>query len=538
MSRTKFMRGFVCILMAFVFVIAFAACDNQDNAPAEETQKADTEAPATDAAQTSESTETEEPAEPQKLFEETETLTILCTSHPSYPYSEDMWVFNAVEDAANVELNMIAVLDNFDDKFNVQMASGDLPDIIYGRFSHCNQYYDQGAYVSLSENIDKMPNVKAYMDSDERYEQYFNVAYAMPDGQTYILPWTGNELILNKIGWMFRKDIFDLNGLEEFSTDEEMYETLKDLKEIYPESYPLSFRKGVGQLHFIAPSYGTADTAYYDFENDDWKYGPISDEFKTMVMFYNKLYEEDLIPPDFLSFSTGTWENTIITSSAFVTIDYYNRTNMFNGALTEENPDALLAYTPGPKGSTLPEGEERILLKSGFRDQGAMVCNTDNQDNAIKYLDWLFTDEATWLVSWGIEGETFEMVDDRPKPILDDGETVAVKYGIGSDGLAIRRNGNDFGVDGLKEYVDAVYASEDIEQVDYNPIIFLKYTPEQQEVVSTVGTEIETYVQETISKFLVGEKDFSEWDSYVAEVESMGLDEYLAVLTEAYDAVK
>jgi putative aldouronate transport system substrate-binding protein len=167
-----------------------------------------------------------------------------------------------------------------------------------------------------------------------------------------------------------------------------------------------------------------------------------------------------------------------------------------------------------------------------------MVCNTDNQENAIKYLDWLFTDEATWLVSWGIEGETFEMVDDRPQPILDDGETVAVKYGIGSDGLALRRNGNDFGVDGLKEYVDAVYASEDIEQEDYNPIIFLKYTPQQQEVVSTVGTEIETYVQETISKFLVGEKDFSEWDSYVAEVESMGLDEYLAVLTEAYDAVK
>ena len=534
MRKFALLRNSIGLILAFVFLFAFTACSNQAT---EDPKKTDDIQQATQETKTDKPSDDTDESEPQKLFEETTTFTILCSDHPSYPYSEDVWAFNAVEDAANVELDVIAVIENFNDKFNVTMASGDLPDIVYGGFVQCNQYYDQGAFVPLSSRLDEMPTVKAYMGSNEEFAQNFNVAYAMPDGETYILPLTGDEIIMNKIGWMFRKDIFEKNDLNEFETDEQMYQALKELKGIYPDSYPLSFRKGVLQLHFIAPSYGTSDEAYYDYDTEEWKFGPISDEFKQMVIFYNKLYEESLIPPDFLSFSTSTWENTIITSSAFVTIDYYNRTNMFNGALTEEDPTALLAYTPGPKGSTLPAGEERILIKSGFKDRGAMVCNASKQDDAIKYLDWLYTDEAAWLTSWGIEGETFEFVDEKPVLFLEEGETRAVKYGFDDDGLGLRSIKYAFGIPGLQEYVDACNASEDIEQENYNPLIFLKYTPDQQEIASTIGSDITTYVSETISKFLVGEKDISEWDSYVAEVEGIGLEQYLNMLDEAFNAI-
>lgn len=65
----------------------------------------------------------------------------------------------------------------------------------------------------------------------------------------------------------------------------------------------------------------------------------------------------------------------------------------------------------------------------------------------------------------------------------------------------------------------------------------LSFNEEEQAVVNSVGTNIKTYVDESVSKFMLGERSFDEWDAYVAEVEALGLDQLKAVHESSYARV-
>ena len=53
--------------------------------------------------------------------------------------------------------------------------------------------------------------------------------------------------------------------------------------------------------------------------------------------------------------------------------------------------------------------------------------------------------------------------------------------------------------------------------------------------LSDIETSIKSYVQECMTRFVMGDKPFSEWDSYVKELEDMGLAQYLEIKQGAYD---
>ncbi|HLQ72488.1 MAG TPA: ABC transporter substrate-binding protein, partial [Bacillota bacterium] len=61
------------------------------------------------------------------------------------------------------------------------------------------------------------------------------------------------------------------------------------------------------------------------------------------------------------------------------------------------------------------------------------------------------------------------------------------------------------------------------------------YTEEENNVLSTTGSDIEKYVEEMRDKFIVGEVPFSEWDDYVEEIKKMDLESYMDVQRAAYE---
>ena len=77
-------------------------------------------------------------------------------------------------------------------------------------------------------------------------------------------------------------------------------------------------------------------------------------------------------------------------------------------------------------------------------------------------------------------------------------------------------------------------ATEEARKYDLPQQPVLAYNDEEQSVVNTVGTNVKTFVDEQVSKFLLGERSFDEWDSYVAEVEALGLADLKAVHESSY----
>ena len=58
---------------------------------------------------------------------------------------------------------------------------------------------------------------------------------------------------------------------------------------------------------------------------------------------------------------------------------------------------------------------------------------------------------------------------------------------------------------------------------------------DEQDIINEKYTEIETYMNETVDKFIMGVEPLDKFDDYVAQIESMGLADVLAVYQAAYD---
>ena len=64
------------------------------------------------------------------------------------------------------------------------------------------------------------------------------------------------------------------------------------------------------------------------------------------------------------------------------------------------------------------------------------------------------------------------------------------------------------------------------------------FTPEESDVLGTVGAEIGKYLDESRSGFITGQLPLSEWDSFVETLENIGLTEFLEIQQAAYDRRK
>lgn len=63
----------------------------------------------------------------------------------------------------------------------------------------------------------------------------------------------------------------------------------------------------------------------------------------------------------------------------------------------------------------------------------------------------------------------------------------------------------------------------------------LIYSEDETAALSIIKTPIDNYVKENMTAFATGNRSFDEWDGYVAELQTMGLDKYIEIMQGAYD---
>ena len=476
-----------------------------------------------------------------KLFSEPVTFSMLTPSHASWPFQDDWYVLDLINEYTNVNFDVTSVdTEGFAEKLNLTMASGELPDMIYliGN-SAVQQYGPQGAFVNILDYIDQMPNFKAWYEENTQYALNFMSA----DGALYQFPEQGVDET-NRRGWLYRADVFEELGLEVPTNQDEFYDVLVKLKEAYPDSYPLAFRSFAGsltQLNMIAPSWGTTfmdtdDNRFlgYDYETGEWTFGPTSDEFKEMLQFYNKLYEEGLLLPNFLTIDTKGWQDVIANGDSFITIDYLSRIDFFNSSMRESDPDFTMAYMAPP---SFGENGVNKFAYSAKGVYGFVVSSqTKHLDEVLAYIDWMYSDEGKELLTWGRPGELYEEAADGTRTWKEFAAAADMKKATG-----LETNGfyqlYDFGGELATFTEECRAATEEARKYDLAQQPILSYNEEEQEIVNTIGLNIQTHVNEQISKFMLGERSFDEWDSYVAEVEALGLDQLKAVHESSYARV-
>ncbi|MBQ2742917.1 MAG: extracellular solute-binding protein [Oscillospiraceae bacterium] len=481
-----------------------------------------------------------------KAIPDDAVLDITIASHASWPYDENWKVWEYIKESIGGTINVNAIpSSDFGTKFTLVMATPDsLPDVFgfMSKPSKLSDYSEQGAFVAFDDYEEFLPDYNAFWNSRPENEQWMKNTRKGIDGKVYYTPIYGMERSKNIRGWLYRKDIFEKHNIKTPETIDELYTVSKKLKELYPDSYPFCLRSGMSNINVMGPSwkpyfrYG----AYYDFENEKWCYGASEPVIREIVEFLKKMVDEKLLPQDFFNISATSWQELLSTDRGFIMPEYQIRIDFFNNIGRVKNPEYTIAAMKPPKA----ENGLGVAMMNKFNNDptGMAVPNTGDEAsiaNAMRYINWFYSDEGSEIVSWGKEGETYEVVDGKKRFIFPENENNAqILYGFQTIGSYLRID---------PAAAEACMSEEQAATTDFvlehtlpelEPTTYMSMSSAEAEMLADYNTSLNTFVEENLQKFVLGQRPMSEWDKFQAELSKLPIAELLAVYEEAYNRIK
>lgn len=459
-------------------------------------------------------------------LEKPATVTMLTQAKE---YRDDLPILKWIKDATNITVKGSFPAGAYTDAIALTMAGGDIPDVVFmNSTSLANKYGTQGALLNINEHLDKMPNLKKFWQEHPSLRQMATT----PDGKVYHVINEGLGYT-NQLVWMYRADIFEKHQLKPPATWEELHKVLAELKKLYPSSFPFTFRGGTGAIEYqMSPAFGMYRDVYPDPKTGEIKFGPTQPNYKRLLEYLHAFNRDKLINPDFLSITTQQWEEMMVTGKAFMTVDYIGRIQSLTEAMKEAGAHLKFMAPPaGPGGAALNPNSDYML--GGF----TVYKNAKNLNAALHYIDFLYSEEGSKLTSWGIEGESYKVVDG--KKVLTSG----------TNSLDIRSNTGQaaFGTYGWFDSAATMSLIPERFKADfelapkyayYKIIEKPSFTGAEEEVMSTRYTQIQKLKDTNVAKFILGERPLSEWDAYVAEIEKLGLKQVLDIYKTGWDRQK
>ncbi len=532
------MKRTLAILLALVMALTmFAAC--QTDKP-NETQGKDTK-PVETQGNDPQPTETE-PEEDGPLFDEVITFEMIGREQDN----NDEKTLALIKKYTNVELKWRR-MDNFGEQYALLVSDNKIPDItvISGK-DFADEYGPQGAYVNVYEYLDIMPNLAKILEEYPDVKKNFQ----LNDNEMYRIPFLSINGVNSYAGWMYRKDVFEKLGLEWPTNREELEYVMRELKKAYPESYPLAITNTVNaamtnivdSAHWWGTSllFPARNNAYcnYNWETGEWYQGALSPEMKEMLMWMRSMIDEGLIYPS-LSAASADIAATTYTDQVF--LRYPQKLSSL--ATQNENTRANNPNATWVMGSPFAIGENGYNAGMSASNNGvynfAVSASCENLEAVLKFIDWFYSEEGIRVLNYGEEGVHYTL--DAEGKVVWTEEALASGNPQSFNGLnnACFNPVIDFNAylswQG-EEFVESFDAVQPYATLKSNPSI-KQYNEEQQAIADSYGASYNDYVKAELCKFLLGERDFSEWDAYVKEAnETYHGEDLVKIATDAWAA--
>ena len=438
--------------------------------------------------------------------------------------------------------------------FAVMIASDDLDDIM----SNARSYYggafrdailEEGYFANLYDYREYMPNY------------VYEATYNMDDVTTYRSVFSEEDLIMNFLCLYKEAELNDLLfvrgdwlaklGMKntDLVTLDDWHNMLVGFKSQLDIEYPMTLYSTleVGGCYHIT----CFDTYCYCYsvpramiDGGKVRMSNICEQDFNLMSKLNEWYNEGLINPNWASLTGCAMLNDDIKNSqvGFIT---------GGGVSIAAHNDVIPADAPvGWQAMTNPllyEGQTLHLGYSASRvnyGSTAISASCPNIELAVSWMDYRFSESGSFLYGYGIEGLTYEYREDGDLHITDYIVNHEAYWGmimcmyalnhLAEGGLRISFY---LKMDMNKEvpgFFELVMSTPHDDALTYPTAISLN--AEQQEVVTSIGADLGTYVQENYLLFFDGSKPLSEWDSYVDGVYAVGMQEIIDVYQEAYDA--
>lgn len=470
-------------------------------------------------------------------------------------YSE-MTVHQTAEELTGVHINWRE--ESYTDpkqKMNLMFSTGDTEDIVWDAWKHASggpkKLLDEGLIVSLNPYIEKYaPNLKKLLQETPGLLEQIST----DDGRIFMFPTIRLDPITRaNSGFAIRKDWLDRAGLPVPETIDEWYTMLKTFQDMDMNGNGLKdecfvsmgFEKTSQSMDNFAVAYGlVAGTDLY-VKDGQVKYGAYEPEFKDFVAEMAKWYSEGLLDPEFSTQDSKQFDSKMVNDMGGA---YYGSLSGNMGKfITARSDDSEYDLIPAPMPKA-PDGKVHTGI-SGYGQMvphGASICSTnENIVETVKWLDWHYSEEGTALYNWGIEGQSYEVVDGKnqftdlitnnPDGLSKDEADARYAGGVLTQ-MPIVEDPEVFLA--LKSLPQQKAASQLWCQADtswlLSPLYFDSETTTEN---ANIMSEIKTYVAEQFNKYVMGIESMDTFDQFQQQLKNMGIETVLANYQASYDAV-
>ncbi len=467
---------------------------------------------------------------------------------------EEVKIVDSLQEVTGISVDWTTVsTGERDEKFGILLSSGDLPDLIYAQTSEypggVTQGVEDGVFLDVTEFAQTyVPNYIALIESNEEVRK----DVTSDDGRLlafYQLACTENGLEAEKefLGLCVRQDWLDELGMDAPVTIDDWYEMLTAFKEEMGAEAPLMIGP-TGTL--INGAFTSAFGVMPEFYQEDGvvKFGPMEEGYKDFVETFRQWYAEGLIDQNFMTnnverFPAHEYTTTGMTGAFTHAYSMVGHGMQAQGLVSDETFE--LTAVPNP---VLNEGDtpEALPLSAGIvTDPMYVSADCDDLEALGAWLNFMYSKEGAMLQGYGVEGEDYTVDDEGNVAFTDailnneDGfspsdaysNTVAnFRFGLSNWKGAMLYNGEEK----YEEYleIEDIWTNQDTSKYLSSKITM---TEEESETYTTLYSDIETFVDESIAQFIIGTKSMDEWDAFTEQLSAMGIDECIQMQQNALD---
>ena len=399
-------RRIAALLIAAMIGSLAAGCGGKDSgsaSPAAETQAAEESAPA-------------EKADPRFKYDEPVTLTSYFEISPAIMADfkqEDMlnsYYYTKQKEETNIDINWLwyaaNTADDSQQKKSIAIASGDIPDFMIVNAS-------QLALLAKSDLINRnIGKVFEQYASDElmawtKGEGTAALESASDKGEVIAIPLVNASIDNAPMLWI-RRDWVNKLGLEMPETMDDLYNLMVAFRDQDPDGNGQDDTIGmVFHNNFLSPAIGDAlglfngfgayPTAWIEDGNGGLKYGAVSEENKAALDYIVKMYQEGLIEQDFSSNDEIKASEAAASGRAGIQYGLMWNANWPLNATVQNDPEADWVTVPIPSATGEP-GKPQIKLQI----DGYVVVNKkcEHPEAVVRLLNY-------WVDSYAYSGEEY-----------------------------------------------------------------------------------------------------------------------------------
>lgn len=436
---------------------------------------------------------------------------------------------------------------DFNERQDVYLAAGDWADIFLIN-RNINRLFDLGSQGMIV-------NLKEHPNETRNFFTAFNNPSALgritaPDGgvygfnSPYVSTHNGTQEVI-----LINVDAFKKHNIRIPETMDELYQAAKQLKALYPASYPINGNHGMVNNNIIK-AFKTSRGLYYN--GSKFVYGNTEPAFRQALEYYRKLYAERLLDPEWFTDSYETQSQKMYTGRNFISYGYI----LDNMAIHTDITFGLIPYMSAD-GSTPFYPNDNVGGLTPMTNYNIVVnAKTMYPDLALKVVDFQYSPEMMALFNWGVEGTTYTFRADGSKQFVPEimnaevpGDVLA-KYGINtsysvrsgiqltvedrdvsaelSNLMHVYLNGNFDQRQSCWKYYDGLARAGKARQFPVAPSITL--SDEERDITETIITAVDTLAGEYWIRFITGEVSLDQWDRYLSDLKAAGdIDRVLAV---------